>query len=144
MNLYNYHSQPEDLHKHKEAEDSVVEVFWDKYKNNPKELKKREPAIAKSAEYSYYYAKNVIHGKFPLGEAAIAKDSYYSYYYARDVLKGRFPLGEPAIAKDAEYSYWYAKYVLKGEFPLGEPAIKRDKKNWKGYCAEFGIKNESI
>jgi hypothetical protein len=140
VNLYKFHQEPKDLHKHKEADESVIEVFWDKYKKNPKELKKREPAIAKSAKYSYLYARNILEGRFPLGEPDIAKDGEYSYYYAEDVLKGRFELGEPAIAKSAEYSYLYARDVLKGKFPLGEPAIKRDKKNWDDYCKKFGIK----
>jgi hypothetical protein len=133
MNLYKFHQSPEDLHKHKEADESVVDMFWDKYKKNPKELKKREPAIAKSAVYSYYYAKNVLEGKFPLGEPAIAKSSEYSYWYARYVLEGKFPLGEPAIAKSATYSYYYAIDVLKGRFPLGEPAIKLNIHLWKEY-----------
>jgi hypothetical protein len=145
MNLYKFHQSPEDLHKHKEAEDSVVDMFWDKYKNNPKELKKKEWAIAKSAEYSYLYARNILEGRFELGrfelgEPAIAKSAEYSYLYAADVLNGKFPLGEPAIAKSAKYSYYYAEDVLHGKFPLGEPEIAKKANLWKEYCEIFGIK----
>jgi hypothetical protein len=127
MNLYNLHDKPKDLHRHDDADAHVVEAFWDKYENNPKELKKREPAIAKDAEYSYYYANVVLKGRFELGEPEIAKDSGYSYYYARDALKRRFELGEPGIAKDAEYSYYYARDVIKGRFELGELEIRKSK-----------------
>jgi hypothetical protein len=34
----------------------------------------------------------------------VAKDHYYSYLYARDIIEGRFPLGEPTIAK-SNYMY---------------------------------------
>jgi hypothetical protein len=139
MNLYNYHSQPEELHKHKEADESVVDVFWDKYRTTAYQLKKREPAIAKSAMYSYYYAKNVLKGRFPLGEPEIAKSAEWSYEYARDVLKGKFPLGEPAIAKDRVYSYDYADVVLDARFPLGEPAIKQNQYLWQEYKKDFKI-----
>jgi hypothetical protein len=140
MNLYKFHQSPEDLHKHDSKEDHVIELFWDKYADNPKELKKREAVIAKSAKYSYLYAIDVLHGKFLLGEPAIAKSADYSYWYARNVLKGKSPLGEPAIAKDVLYSYWYAKYVLKGRFKLGEPAIEKDENYWNDYRKRFGIK----
>jgi hypothetical protein len=44
--------------------------------------------------YDYVYDENV---RFELGESMIAKDAHYSYWYARDVIKGRFELGEPKI-----------------------------------------------
>ena len=47
----------------------------------------------------------------------------YSLYYARDVIKGRFELGEPSIATKAEYSFLYALWVLNGRFELGENSI---------------------
>jgi hypothetical protein len=46
-----------------------------------------------------------------------------AYYYALQVLKGRFQDGEKAISTDAEYSYRYAKDVLKDRFEAGESAI---------------------
>ncbi len=83
-----------------------------------------------SPEKAYLYAKNVIKGRFELGEEAISKNAYSSFYYALDVLKplgiDRFELGEEAISKDAEYSYFYALYVLKSRFEQGEEAISKD------------------
>ena len=78
-------------------------------KKNKEELKKREKYIAKSAQFAYYYARDVLKGPFPTGEEAIAKDAYYAFQYAKNILKGPFPAGEEAIAKDAYYAFQYAK-----------------------------------
>ena len=43
-----------------------------------------------SSTEQYEYAKKVLKGPFPKGEATIAKNPEYSYAYARDVLKGPF------------------------------------------------------
>ena len=117
MNLYDLHNKPEDLHRHDAIDTHVADAFWDKYKNNPGELKKRESAIAKNTLYSYLYAEYIIKKRFELGEPAIAKDADYSYWYARNVLKGRFKLGEPAIAKRTWYASKYAEEIVKGKFP---------------------------
>ena len=77
MNLYNLHSDPQSLLYFEEAPEIVPDLFWDKYKNNPEELKKREREISVDAEYSYYYARGVLEGPFPAGEAAISKDEKY-------------------------------------------------------------------
>ena len=47
--------------------------------------------------------------RFPEAEAAIATDSWDAYYYASDILKGRFPEGEPAMAKDPDIAERYLK-----------------------------------
>ena len=77
MNLYNIHSDPQSLLYFEEAPEIVPDLFWYKYKNNPEELKNREREISKYAEYSYYYARGVLEGPFPAGEAAISKDEKY-------------------------------------------------------------------
>ncbi len=80
-------------------------------------------------ENAYFYAKNVLKGRFEQGEEVISKDDYYSYYYAKDALKplgiDRFEKGEEAISKSTEYSYLYALNVLKGRFVKGEEAISK-------------------
>ena len=50
-------------------------------------------------EWSYWYARDVLHGRFPEGETEIASDAEWSYRYARDVLHARFPEGETAKGK---------------------------------------------
>jgi len=91
-----------------------------------------ETEISKDDWYSYYYAKDVLKGRFEMGEDAISKDARYSYLYAIDVFKGRFKTGEKAISKSASYSCYYAEYVLKGRFEVGEKAISKDA--YYSYC----------
>lgn len=124
-NLYDLHKSPQSLHRYDDADMHVPVVFWDKYENDPAELKKRERAIATSAEYSYMYAADVLNGRFPPGEPVIATSARYSYWYATDVINDRFPLGEPAIATNAVYSYQYVRDVIKHRWPPGEPAIAK-------------------
>jgi hypothetical protein len=83
MNLYKLHSYPEELDFYDAAHEKIPFVFWEKYKDNPAELKKRENIIAKNAEYSCFYAENVLKAPFPKGEAAIAKDRYYADEYIK-------------------------------------------------------------
>ena len=130
MNLYNLHEDPHSLLYFKEADEYVLDVFWEKYlekyRDGPKELKKREKYIATDAKYSYRYARSVLKGPFPAGEEAISKDPDYAYWYAEDVLAAPFPAGELAISKDAFYAFWYARRVLNGPFPTGEAVIAED------------------
>ncbi len=72
---------------------------------------------------AYDYAKDVIGGRWPEGEAAIAKNAYRAYDYAKDVIGGRWPEGEPAIAKDRDRAYAYAKDVIGGRWPEAEEHI---------------------
>ena len=70
------------------------------------------------------YARNILKGRFELGEDYISKDSYFGYSYARHVLKGRFKLCEETISKDYTTSYLYTVHVLRERFILGEAIIK--------------------
>ncbi len=45
--------------------------------------KKSVAVIAKNAEWSFLYARDVLHAPFPLGEAAISKHSQYYYHYKK-------------------------------------------------------------
>jgi hypothetical protein len=65
-----------------------------------------EEAISESAEFSYRYAKQ-IKSRFILGEQAISEDAWYSFLYARDVIDGRFELGEEAIFSSEDYKSLY-------------------------------------
>ena len=121
--LYNLHADSESLRLSKEAHEYVPNLFWDRYKDKPEELKKREAAIATEAQFAYYYANYILEGAFPAGEEAIATDTWRAYCYALNVLKGPFALGEAAISKSAEPAFDYAHDVLKGPFPAGEAAI---------------------
>lgn len=119
----------------------------------PLAIKGLELIMAEDAEYSYYYAEDVLKGRFELGEPAIAQDYFFSMTYARDVICGDFPLGEKAISQDFASSYHYANAlgkrfelgekkiaesgqtslayatkVIKGRFPLGEKEIEKKPK----------------
>jgi hypothetical protein len=133
MNLYNLHSDPKSLKHHDIHQETAPDLFWDKYRNNPAELKKREQYIAKNPKYAYLYAKDVIKGPWKPGEAAIAPKPVFAYAYARDVIKGPWKPGEAAIAKSPtiiidggevyNYALDYADHVLHGRFPAGEKII---------------------
>ena len=86
-------------------------------------FRKEEQKIITDVVDTYYYAWNIIKGRFPAGEEIISNNAEYAYKYAANVIKGEFLAGEPAIAKSAFFSYMYANYVINGRFEKGEKAI---------------------
>ena len=118
---------------------------------NHKDRESLEHTIGSDAFWSYKYARNVIKGRWVLGEAAISERSGFSYWYASDVVKGRFVLGEAAISESFLFSYWYATNVLnncltpkgaakvsfENRFELGEAAISKDAKYAELYAKYF-------
>lgn len=116
--------------------------------------KSLEKIVAQSKYYSYMYAKDVLKGRFKLGENQIAKSSVYVYLYARHVIKGRWPEGEPKLMKDPYWALWYAIDVIKNRWPEAEPAIQKydgsghftDKNPdgtrmtwWERYCNKLSV-----
>lgn len=89
MNLYQLHSNPKSLHLHDEAHEHVPQLVWEKYKDNPEELKKRESIWSKDVRYAYKYAMDILKSPFKGGEAIIAKNAYFAYYYA-ELIKNEF------------------------------------------------------
>lgn len=71
----------------------------------------KEAGQPMSAKEAYVYARDVLKGPFPAGEAAIATDTSLSYDYARDVLKGPFPAGEARISKSTKYRKLYLELI---------------------------------
>ncbi len=61
----------------------------------------------------------------PALEYVIAQDPMRSFWYAKDVLKGRFLLAEPVLAQSPEWGYFYARFVLEQPWPEAEPTIAR-------------------
>ena len=86
LNLYDLHPDPEKAPDYKRHHDTVPQLVWEKYKDEPKELKKREKALAKDPKIAFLYAKDILQGPFPAGEAAIAKSRGYAPLYAKNVL----------------------------------------------------------
>ena len=133
MNLYQYHNNPNVLPGHNNKEELLglysLPYIFEKYIDQPDELKKRESFIAKSAEYSYRYANDVLCSRFHLGERVILTDAHIAFIYKRR-FQSSFSSNsekeqlENQISKYSELSYRYATEVLKARFPLGELAIK--------------------
>lgn len=82
------------------------------------------------------YRKQILKGN------VLTMDSIKSgicYWYARNILKGRFELGEEMISKHAWGCHKYSIDVLKERFLLGEEMIKQSK-YCKDYEKHFNIK----
>ena len=97
--------------------------------NNKRRILKLEPLIATDANWSYWYAANVINGPFKKGEDIISKYTMESYLYARDIKMGRFKRGEISIIKDPKLAYWYCKLIIN--LPLEEAHSVIFKSMWK-------------
>jgi hypothetical protein len=110
MNLYQFHTIPESLHKHAVAQETVPELVWKKYKNDPEELKKYENVLAKSPQYACQYAIDILGKAFPKGEPAIMKDAWYAAWYAMDIKDKRWKAAEPTIFDDEEAAKDYIRY----------------------------------
>ena len=91
-----------------------------------------EESISKDLGNSFMYATRVLKERFILGESVISTDIHYSLIYARDVLKGKFELGEKVLSEMGIYGFRYAVDVTQERFLLGEQAIKNS-----GYCSEY-------
>lgn len=77
-----------------------------------------ELAIISSPPYTAYtYARDILHAPWPEAEDHIATNTFSSFYYARDVIKGRFLLGEPVIKQDNKMWELY----IKAMNTLGDP-----------------------
>ena len=78
-----------------------------------------EPVISQEPKTSYEYAV-ILKNRFEMGEPAIAKDAGLSCRYAKEVIGGRFLLGEPIIASVDRAADLYAEKIrewrLWGEF----------------------------
>ena len=71
----------------------------------------KAPTIPTTAKDAYYYAHNVIEGRWPEGEATIATNPESAYGYARDVIKDRWPEAEATIATDPQWHAWYQQFL---------------------------------
>ena len=74
-----------------------------------------EPRIAGSAQYSFLYAKNVLKGRFELGEPSIATNLQFAFYYAKDILKGRFIGAETKLLIHPSYKQDYIDLFITPE-----------------------------
>lgn len=112
MHAYEYARQIGDRFKLGEptiATDSYASLLY--IKNILKgRFKLAEPTIAKEKLDSYSYAA-LLNSRFPLGEPKIATDAYLSYIYAKNIIKGRFKMGEPAIKENSKLWLNYKEFI---------------------------------
>jgi hypothetical protein len=54
------------------------------------------------------------------------KDPGWAYWYAREIIKGRWPEAEPYIMKDPQWALIYARDVIKDRWPEAESYIEKD------------------
>ena len=179
MNLYRLHSKPETLDFYKQRIDVAPLAFEEarfiqrqdpktlKYdKQNSRNYKHLEPALATSAEFAYKYAHDILNWRFEAGEDAIMKNARfayrYAYYvmderweeaeqyimkdglvaveYAEDLLDGMlWPAAEKYIMKDAEAAYFYSVYFMEERWPAAEKYIRQDAKWWLKYGSKWEI-----
>jgi hypothetical protein len=88
--------------------------------------REREILASGDTEEAYYYARNVIQGRWAEAEPHIMKDPQWAYYYAMDVIRGRWAEAEPHIMKDPQWAYYYAIDVIRGRWAEAEPHIMKD------------------
>ena len=105
-----------------ESAKKIPSIAWEAAKTSMQK-RKFEHVWAQYAEYAYLYARTVIKGPWPPGEAAIAGSADAAYRYARDVINRPWPPGEAAIAVSADAAFEYALDVIGKPWPPGEAAI---------------------
>ena len=95
--------------------------------------KEKQLLLDKDIYDLYYYARDVIKGRWPEAEPHIMTDPRWAYRYALDVIKGRWPEAESIIMTDSEWAAEYAKNIIKGRWLEAEPISIQDNYYWKWY-----------
>lgn len=124
LNIYNWFNNPIELDGYFANIPYLTETEYDIslfLKSNNLEL--YMDAIKARANYSFYYAKDILDGPFKDGEDAIATNAYYSFKYAEEILNGRFEKGEKIIATCPLEAVSYAIDILKERFIEAEQLI---------------------
>lgn len=154
LNIYKYYDEPSVLPLYKELS-YKMRLLDNSAEWMPSDAKKLEPLlhiIAQNAKFAFYYAYNILKGRFKEAEANIMKNPIYAYQYAREILaedkewtsqpgheNGRWPEAEPYIMTEPPQAYFYARYIIKGRWPDAEPSIKRVNTFWNSYREMFGV-----
>lgn len=149
LNLYKYYDDAKSLPMYND----MTELFpllqkW--YEWEPTDIEELEPVlhiIARSSKLSFYYACNVIQGRWTGGENAVKRTPEFAYHYAVSILaedpewphaNGRWPEAEPVIMKSGFEACMYAVYILKHRWPEAEPYISKSNW-WQEYKDKFKV-----
>ena len=93
-------------------------------------------SILSNPKLAYYYARDVIKGRWLEAEPTIMKDPQSACNYAYDVIKDRWPQAEPIIMQHPQRAYEYARYVIGDRWPQAEPYIIQDPASAYDYARE--------
>lgn len=131
INFYNYYNDRLDCHDeysqlltHLDSSSYREQVDWTPILHIIKRIPK----------HAYFYAREIIKGRWLEAEPVIMKDMFYNSYYAADIIKGRWIEAEPYIIKDPFYAYRYARNIIKGQWIEAEPYIMESAGWWHAYC----------
>ena len=91
-----------------------------------KRMPESEHIILQDELYSYFYARDVIQGRWLEAETSILQNAHTAYWYARDVIQGRWLEAEPVIATSNTYIMLYLLNVIQCRWPEAEPIIMQD------------------
>ena len=138
LNLYRFHSQPQQLMGYADVTTKIPEFAWEAA-ITVAQKRKLQHVWAQYPEWAHRYARDVIKGPWPPGEAAIAGSAEYAFRYARDMVRKPWPPGEAAIASVPYLAYLYARTVIKGPWPPGEAAIAGSAEWAQEYQKKFKV-----
>jgi hypothetical protein len=130
FNFFDYHSEPNKLVGYDKKNELLPSMVLDAVKKSGRSTIEQEKVIARSARYSFVYARDVLKKRFPLGEDTIAKDINYTLQYARDVVKGRWPKGEKILLTYSFFAYLYCKDIMKKTWVDAEKIIFNDNSDY--------------
>lgn len=135
INFYNYHSGILDGNEMcqdiEQLRTSGIEIGYT--------YTRIEHIIKKEPPYAFYYARDIIKGRWIEAEPYIMKGTYFAYWYAKMIIKGRWLEAEPYIMKIATIATWYATGIIKGRWIEAESYIKKDLFQWVQYVEVFGL-----
>jgi hypothetical protein len=92
-----------------------AEDQWDNMEEIIDNLTGRDPQVeqtilnSENPKWAYWYAHDVIKGRWSEAEPVIMKGPKWAYFYTHDIIKGRWSEAEPFIMKDSKY---YAKRYM--------------------------------
>ena len=140
MNLYNLHTDPEQLDEYKNKL-NIPSVAWAAYKeiNGPVPVdyeNKILDTLMKSPNYAYKVAISYPPERWPEAEKYIITDPGTAANYARefqDDMGGRWKEAEPLIMKHPVQAVMYARYVIGDRWPEAAEYIKQNQNAWSTY-----------
>jgi hypothetical protein len=122
-------------------------VLHDRFPEGEDAIAKDASAAKEYAEYvllPLYKAGKIDSPRFYKGEYVLSKAAHYIYFYARDIIKGRWPEGEHTLlagtselssgaSRVSKFILWYVQDIIKGPWPEAEKVMSND----SGWMEEY-------